>query len=135
MAGKRLNRERLVRIANLFSSPVAGERAAAASAFLRALEAGGMSPEDLLLGEAGPASKPEPKAKARAKPEAKAQAQQGAPDHIITASSLLERAASILTPFEQSFLRGVADYSHISEKQERVFRQIVDKVRANGFSL
>lgn len=94
-----------------------------------------MSPEDLLLGEAGPASKPEPKAKARAKPEAKAQAQQGAPDHIITASSLLERAASILTPFEQSFLRGVADYSHISEKQERVFRQIVDKVRANGFSL
>ena len=135
MAGKRLNRARLVRIANLFSSPVAGERAAAASAFLRALEAGGMSPEDLLLGEAGPASKPARKAKA--KPQGAADhtgeaTPKGGADHKHYAEALLARASDVLSPFEKSFLRGVVGYTYLSEKQKLVLDQIATKAAEFG---
>lgn len=127
MAGRQLDRQRLARIANLFSSPVVGERAAAASAFLRALHAVGSTPEDLLLGEAGPASKPAGKTKAKAK--------QGGVDHRQDAEALLARAADVLSPFEKSFLRGVTAYAQLSDKQRTILGQIATKAADRGCGL
>ena len=135
MSRRRLNRQRLVAIANLFSSPHDGERAAAAAAFLRALEAAGSSPEDLLLGEAGPASKPARKAKAKpqgAADHASEAAHTDAADHKPYAEALLARAGDVLSPFEKSFLRGVVGYTYLSEKQKLVLDQIATKAAEFG---
>lgn len=129
MSRRRLNRQRLVAIANLFSSPHDGERAATAAAFLRALEAAGSSPEDLLLGEAGPAPEPvKPKAKPQgAADHASEAAHTDAADHKHYAEALLARASDVLSPFEKSFLRGVVGYTYLSEKQKLVLDQIATK--------
>lgn len=131
-AAKRLNRDRLVRIANLFSSPVVGERAAAASAFLRALHAVGSTPEDFFLGFDDTASEPKPTHKPKQKAD---KGQGGFFDHRQDAAKLLARAADVLTPFEKSFLHGVVTYRELSDKQRIVFEQIRTKAADRGRGL
>lgn len=121
----RLDRRRLALVAARFQSPHDGERLAALEAFGRLLAAGGTTWADLIDGPA------------EQQPAAEADIGEGRDplDHRTLAETLAREAGDALTPWEKTFLRGIARYQRLSPKQQRMLADLQAKAANYGCDL
>lgn len=119
MGGRQLDRRRLALVAARFQSPHDGERLAALEAFGRLLDAGATTWADLIGG-----------------PVEQSQADQSegrdTPPHRTVAETLAREAGEALTAWERSFLRGIARYDRLSDKQRQMLADLQAKAADYG---
>lgn len=123
VSGQRLNRRQLALVAARFQSPFDGERLAALAAFGRLLDAGGATWADLIDG----AAEQPPAAAADTVGEGRDPS-----DHRSIAETLAREAGNALTAWEKSFLRGIARYGQLSDKQRQMLADLQAKAADYG---
>ena len=120
MDGRQLDRRRLALVAARFQSPFDGEKLAALEAFRRVLEAGGATWSDLI-------AEPKP---AGGQGTAQGEGRQRTPpkDPQDIALDLARTAGGVLTAWELDFLKSVAGFRALSDKQIATLTSIRAKV-------
>lgn len=118
---RQLDRRRLALVAARFQSPFDGERLAALEAFGRMLDASGATWADLIAGPAEQSPQADLVSEGR-----------NDPPHRIIAETLAREAGDALTAWERQFLRGIARYDRLSDKQRQMLADLQAKAADYG---